>query len=268
MLLAGLPALTGADTGTGGYQSPMSYRGYDLVWSDEFDGDALDTADWSYETGDGCPELCGWGNHESQTYRKENVTVANGFLTIEARAEQIDGRNYTSGRINTQGKRFFKYGRVDIRAKLPRGRGPWPALWMLGENHPAVEWPRCGEIDIVEKTGKNEKKVLGTAHWWHDTPSPGSNASYGGNTTLEKGELADEFHVFSIVWDKSKIRWYLDGARKPYHELSIRPKELHEFREEFFILMNLAVGGSLGGRPDDSVLPQRMVIDYVRVFQK
>ncbi len=266
LVLAMLSAPAAADGD--GYESPLSYRGYDLIWQDEFDGDALDPASWNVQLGDGCPELCGWGNQELQYYQAENVSVADGVLTIEARVESAGGKPYTSGRVNTEGKRFFKYGRVDIRAKMPRGRGPWPALWMLGENHAEVGWPRCGEIDIVEKTGRNERKALGTAHWYHDTPEPGNNASYGGHTSITSGDLADEFHVYSVVWDKRKIRWYLDGARKPYHEIDIKPKELDEFREEFFVLLNLAVGGSLGGRPDDAVFPQRLVVDYIRVFQR
>ena len=159
------------------------------------------------------PNEQGWGYGGLQPW---TASVADGVLTIEARVESAGGKPYTSGRVNTEGKRFFKYGRVDIRAKMPRGRGPWPALWMLGENHAEVGWPRCGEIDIVEKTGRNERKALGTAHWYHDTPEPGNNASYGGHTSITSGDLADEFHVYSVVWDKRKIRWYLDGARKLY----------------------------------------------------
>ena len=146
----------------GGYESPLTYPGYSLVWSDEFSGNTLNTNDWTHEIGNGCPNLCGWGNSELQSYRSQNSTVADGHLTIEAKRENSGA--YTSSRIKTQGKKFFKYGRIDIRAKVPRGNGLWPAIWMLGESISSVGWPRSGEIDIMEMIGGNNSTTLGTAH--------------------------------------------------------------------------------------------------------
>ncbi|MGB5259002.1 MAG: glycoside hydrolase family 16 protein [Gammaproteobacteria bacterium] len=247
---------------TGGYQSPLSYPGYTLVWNDEFSGTALNLANWSYETGTGNG---GWGNQELQYYRSQNTSVANGLLTIEARQENFGGRNYTSSRLKTQGKQTFRYGKIDIRAALPRGQGLWPALWMLGKNFPTVGWPASGEIDIMEMIGGsgNEGTIYGTAHW----DNAGSNAAYGGNTSLASGTFADEFHVFSIEWDSTSIRWLLDGVQ--YHVLSITDPSLSEFQQEFFFIFNVAVGGTWPGSPDGSTyFPQRMLVDYVRVFQK
>jgi beta-glucanase (GH16 family) len=244
----------------GGYESPTSYPGYTLAWRDEFSGAALNTSDWTYELGGG-----GWGNNEAQYYRAQNTSVANGHLTIEARQENFGGRNYTSSRLITKDKQSFRYGRIDIRAVMPEGQGMWPALWMLGSNISSVGWPRSGEIDIMEMVGGSgrEDTVHGTGHWDND----GSYASFGRSYTLNSGTFADEFHVFSIEWDSSQIRWYVDGQQ--YNALSISSAGLSEFREEFFFIFNIAVGGNWPGYPDGStVFPQRMLVDYVRVFEK
>lgn len=249
-----------------GYVSPESYGGYKLVWRDEFEGNVL-SSDWVFELGDGCPTLCGWGNNELQWYRKENVKVENGYLIIQARQENFGGKNYSSSRIKTQGKQSFKFGRVDIRATLPKGQGIWPALWMLGDNIGQVGWPKCGEIDIMEMVGgegtAKNNTVHGTVHWDNN----GSHAEFGGFVTLREGIFNDNFHVFSIIWDEKKIVWLLDN--EPYHEIDITPANLSELRESFFFLFNVAVGGNWPGNPDGStIFPQQMVIDYVRVFQK
>lgn len=248
---------------SGGYVSPLSYPGYTLAWNDEFDGTGLNPGDWTHETGDGCPSLCGWGNNELQYYRSQNTTVADGLLVIEAREESFGGRNYTSSRIKTQNKKFFRYGKIDIRAALPRGQGLWPALWMLGESITSVGWPASGEIDIMEMIGGGgrEDTVHGTVHWDNN----GTYASYGGSTTLGSGTFADQYHVFSIEWDSSAIRWYVDGVQ--YHVISITPADLSEFHDNFFFLFNVAVGGNWPGSPDATTyFPQRMYVDYVRVF--
>ena len=244
----------------GGYESPTSYPGYTLAWSDEFSGAALNTSDWTPELGGG-----GWGNNEWQYYRAENTSVANGYLTIEARKENFGGRNYTSSRLITKNKQAFQYGKIDIRAVLPEGQGIWPALWMLGSNISSVGWPGSGEIDIMEMVGGSgrENAVHGTGHWDNN----GNYASHGDEYTLNSGTFADEFHVFSIEWDSSQIRWYVDGQQ--YNALSITSAGLSEFREEFFFIFNIAVGGNWPGYPDGStVFPQRMLVDYVRVFEK
>ena len=249
-----------------GYNTPESYEGMVLAWSDEFEGTELNEDDWNFEIGDGCPNICGWGNNELEYYTKSNTLLTDGFLVIEARKENAGTRNYTSSRITTQGKQSFKYGRIDIRAVLPRGQGIWPALWMLGNSISAEGWPACGEIDIMEMIGGGEGKddvVHGTTHWEHS----GQYASYGQSYQLANGIFQDEFHVFSITWDEEYIRWFVDDNM--YNEILITPAELSEFQEEFFLIFNVAVGGNWPGSPNNgTVFPQRMIVDYVRVFQE
>ncbi|MCX2742749.1 family 16 glycosylhydrolase [Mangrovivirga sp. M17] len=243
-----------------GYTTPLSYDGYTLVWQDEFDGSAL-SSDWTHEIGTGSN---GWGNNELQYYRSENTTVADGYLTIEARKENFSGQNYTSSRIVTMGKQSFQYGRIDIRATLPEGQGIWPALWMLGSDFPTVGWPSCGEIDIMEMIGgqNRENTVHGTVHWDNN----GSHANYGGSHTLSSGTLSDKFHVFTIIWDSTSITWYIDDFK--YHEIDITPAGLSEFHDKFFFIFNVAVGGDWPQKPDaTTTFPQQMIVDYVRVFQ-
>ncbi len=252
---------------TTGYESPMQYEGYSMTWNDEFNSNTL-SSDWVFEIGDGCPNLCGWGNNEQQFYRRENTEVKDGFLIITAKREQVGGKNFTSSRIKTQAKKNFQYGRIDIRAAMPRGQGIWPALWMLGESITTVGWPACGEIDIMEMIGGaatgRDNTVHGTLHWDNN----GSYSYRGGKKTLTDGAiLADNFHVYSIIWDEAKITWLLDDVI--YHEQDISPSSMDEFREPFFFIFNLAVGGNWPGNPDSStVFPQQLAVDYVRVFEK
>lgn len=246
---------------TNGQTSPLSYDGMSLIWQDEFNGDALETSYWTHEIGTGNN---GWGNNELQYYREENTTVHDGYLTIEAKEENYEGRIYTSSRINTKGKQSFKYGRIDIRAKLPKGKGIWPALWMLGDTFPTVGWPFCGEIDIMEMIGgeTNDGIVHGTVHWDNN----GQYASYGGGYTNPSGIFYDEFYVFSIVWTSESIIWYVNDIQ--YHIIDITPEELSELHNSSFLIFNVAVGGNWPGSPDNrTIFPQRMYVDYVRVFQ-
>ncbi len=244
-----------------GYTTPLSYDGMDLVWADEFTGNTLNSSIWKHEIGDGCPNLCGWGNNELEYYRAQNTTLANGVVTVEARQENFGGRNYTSSRIKTQGNYAFKYGRVDIRAKMPRGKGMWPALWMLGSNITSEGWPSCGEVDIMEMIGGKESITYGTAHW----DFQGTYASDGDNYDNQVG-IDDEFHVFSIDWDPNRIIWYFDD--KEYYTLSITDPEMSEFHQSFFFILNVAVGGNWPGSPDATTeFPAQMQVDYVRVFQ-
>jgi beta-glucanase (GH16 family) len=244
-----------------GYSTPLSYPNMTLVWNDEFDGNSL-SSDWTYDIGNG---NWGWGNNELEYYRTDNATVENGLLTITAKQESFGGQNYTSSRIKTQGLKSFKYGRIDIRAKMPFGQGIWPALWMLGDNISTVSWPACGEIDIMEMVGgtATDKTVHGTAHW---ADASGSRAQNGSSNSLSNGRFNDEFHVFSIVWDTNSIKWYRDNIQ--YHVLNTTPADLAEFDERFFFIFNVAVGGNWPGNPDaTTVFPQKMIVDYVRVFQ-
>ncbi|MFM7644359.1 MAG: family 16 glycosylhydrolase [Sphingomonadales bacterium] len=250
---------TGAPTS--GFISPLTYPNMSLVWQDEFNGASL-SSDWTYDIGTGS---WGWGNNELQYYKQDNAVVADGILTITAKNENFNSSNYTSSRIKTQGIKSWKYGRIDVRAALPYGQGIWPAIWMLGDNITSAGWPACGEIDIMELiggAGANDRTVHGTVHWSNN----GTHAQYGGSKTLPSGKFADNFHVFSITWDANSIHWLLDNVE--YHSIDTSPADMAEFREKFFIIMNVAVGGNWPGSPDAStVFPQKMYVDYVRVFQ-
>ncbi len=248
-----------------GYTSPLEYEGYKLVWHDEFDNSSINTDYWVFETGDGCPNLCGWGNAEWQYYRQENAWIdqEENVLTIEARRENFGGRQYTSTRMKTQDKKSFQYGRFDIRAVLPKGQGIWPAIWMLGNDITTVGWPKCGEIDIMEMVGGSgrENTTHGTLHWDNN-----GHVYTGGSYTLPSGTFADEYHVFSIIWDETSIKWLVNNLQ--FHEIDITPAHMTEFHQEFFFLFNVAVGGIWPGYPDaTTVFPQQMKIDYIRVFQ-
>ncbi len=252
-----------------GYTTPTSYAGYDMVWNDEFDGNTLNLDDWTYELGDGCPSLCGWGNNEEQYYtsQSDNIYFLDGKLIIEAKQETFGGKSYTSTRIKTEGKQFFKFGRIDIRAKLPEGRGIWPALWMLPNEWVYGGWPTSGEIDIMEMVGHQASTVHGTAHWG---PATGNSINSGNARSLSGGaKYIDEFHVFSIEWEENSIKWYVDDVL--YHELTNASvgSNIYPFNENFFFLFNVAVGGNWPGSPDSSTtFPQRMIVDYIRVFQR
>lgn len=237
-------------------------QNWELVWSDEFDATTLDASSWTRETGGH-----GWGNNELQYYTNRDVNsfLENGHLVIQALEENYGGRQYTSARIKSQNKRFFKYGKFEASLKLPYGQGLWPAFWMLGQNIPTVGWPACGEIDIMEMIGgpNRDNTSYGTAHWEDN----GQHLQSGGNYTLSSGIFADDFHKFTIIWEYQSIRWYVDDNL--FYTLSITPFDRTEFHKEFFIILNVAVGGNWPGPPDSStVFPQRMEIDYVRVYEQ
>jgi hypothetical protein len=241
-----------------GYTTPLNYPNYTLSWNDEFNGTLLSN-DWTHELGNGNN---GWGNNELQYYREQNTSLENGYLKITAKQEYYGGKNYTSSRIKTQGNVLHTYGRIDIRAKLPFGQGIWPALWMLGDNFPSVGWPSCGEIDIMEMiggNGYNDRTVHGTAHW-----ESNGHAEYGGSNSLSSGRFADEFHVFSIIWTSSSIVWLRDDIQ--YQVIDIT--NLSAFHNNFFFILNLAVGGNWPGSPNAStIFDQTLLVDYIRVFQ-
>jgi hypothetical protein len=226
------------------------------VWSDEFEtAGAPDPEKWTYDLG----KNGGWGNQEVQTYTKnaENVIVADGILKITAKKE-TDG-SYTSARLKTQGLYSFKYGRIDIKAKLPKAAGTWPALWMLGDNINVVGWPQCGEIDIMEQKGDDKVSTLGTFHWWNTTD--GVYGSFG-----EKKEVLNsstEFHVYSLEWTKDKVTVIVDGSTV----VAMDNKANLPFNEKFFLVMNVAMGGTLGGAIDPAFTQDSMEIEYIKVFQ-
>ena len=255
---------TNLSTDNAGYTTPVTYPGYSLVWSDEFSGTNLDLSVWNQEIGNGNN---GWGNNELEYYTNStrNTFVSSGNLIIEARRETFGDFLYTSGRMTTQGKKYFKFGRIDIRAKLPYGQGIWPALWMLGINISSAGWPACGEIDIMELIGSFPGRVTGTMHW---KPLGASSTNKGANYSLSSGDFSQQFHVFSIVWTQDNIKWYVDDQLFLNNTAFDVGSANYPFNAEQFFIFNVAVGGNWPGAPDYTTLfPQRMFVDYIRVFQ-
>lgn len=246
-----------------GYSTPNTYPGYALAWSDEFEGNSISNTNWTFESGNNN----GWGNNELENYtnRTQNAFVSQGNLIIEAREESYQGYNYTSARMITKGKKVFTFGRVDIRARVPKGRGVWPALWMLGSNIDAVNWPACGEIDIMELLGQEPNKMYGTLHWGANTAA---HESKGANYILGAGSFDEQFHVYSMVWKEDSIKLYVDDVEFFEADKTDFATSDYPFNKDFFFLFNIAVGGNWPGSPDaTTVFPQRMVVDYIRVFQ-
>ena len=240
-----------------------------LVWSDEFDGPKLDFTKWAVEE-----NAHGGGNNELQCFvdRPENVRVENGLLVIEARKEvfSLSGqtRQFTSARIRTKHRADWTYCRVEVRAKLPRGRGIWPAIWMLPTAEKYGGWAASGEIDIAEVIGHEPHQVHGTIHFGGKWPR---QQSAGKPFALARGTFADDFHIFAMEWERDAFRWYVDGQlfatqTKWRSEGAPFPAP---FDQPFHLLLNLSVGGNWPGPPDaQTVFPQRMLVDYVRVYQR
>lgn len=237
--------------------SPLAWsQNWQLVWSDEFTNGI--GPDWVFETGTGSG---GWGNNELQYYRQQNATVSNGQLVITARNESFGGMNYTSARMKTQGRKSWRYGRIEARIAIPSFTGSWPAFWMLGDNITSVGWPACGEIDIMEHVN-TETQTHGTIHWQDHNSNYASYSGSTGNSSVSS------FHVYAIEWDASAIRWYLDGNL--YHEANISGgvNGTGEFHNNFFIILNMAIGGNWPGfNVNNGALPASMYVDYVRVYQ-
>jgi beta-glucanase (GH16 family) len=240
-----------------------------VTWSDEFDGpngSSPDAAKWVSETGGN-----GWGNHELEYYtaRPRNAHMENGKLIIEAAQERFTGpdgvtREYTSARLKTHGKFTQKYGRFEARIQIPSGRGIWPAFWMLGDNIASTPWPECGEIDIMENIGSEPATNHGSMHG----PGYSGGNPLTGNYVLPSGRLADAFHVYAVEWEPSQVRFYVDDhlyeTRSP---ADVPAGKRWVFDHPFFVILNVAVGGDFPGNPDAStVFPQRMLVDYVRVY--
>ena len=244
-----------------GYDAASSYPGYSLVWSDEFNGNSLDPSVWNFETGNN-----GWGNNELENYtsRANNATLQNGKLVIHALKENYGGSSYTSARLTTQGKKEFTYGRIDIRAILPQGKGIWPALWMLGSNINTAGWPACGETDIMELLGQEPTKVYGTLHYG----TLADHGQRGGNFVLNTGKFSDQFHVFSLEWQQDQVKLFVDTTLYlTVNKTDVIPYT-YPFNAPFFFIFNVAVGGDWPGSPDGTTyFPQWMIVDYVRVYQ-
>ena len=239
------------------------------IWSDEFDNaGAPDSTKWNYDLGDGCPNVCGWGNNEAQYYTRDskNVRVEDGHLIIEAHKDSLGGKAYTSTRIVSKMKGDWLYGRIEVRAKLPKGKGTWPAIWMLSTDDNYGGWPASGEIDIMEHVGYNPGVIHGTIHT--ETYNHGKGTQKEGKITVE--DCMDTFHVYAIDWTKDKMDFFVDD--KLYHTVTRDPDEDFKgwpFDQRFHLIMNIAVGGNWGGKEgiDDTIWPQRMEVDYVRVYQ-
>lgn len=240
-----------------------------LDWSDEFKGDTIDETNWSAQVVE-----AGRFNEEWQRYTNSsnNAYIEDECLVIKAIHEgEVHGIDqYTSARLHTANKRSWKYGKIAARIKLPQGEGIWPAFWMLGtnidENGGDTPWPQCGEIDILELYGsKDDAAIEANMHY---ADKSGEHASMGAVTyELEEGVFADAFHVFELEWDANTMRWLVDG--KEYASAPISADDASEFHREFFILLNVAVGGTWAGRPDQTTsFPQCMYIDWVRVYKK
>ncbi|MES2126636.1 MAG: glycoside hydrolase family 16 protein [Pseudomonadota bacterium] len=261
LYLAALLSLAACSGGGMAQSTPAAAPAWELAWSDEFDGPSLDHSKWVEETGGN-----GFGNHELQYYtsRSDNVRVSGGHLVIEARSEAFGGMAYTSARIKSAGLKEMSYGRYEARIKMPKGQGIWPAFWLLGADIGSTGWPRCGEIDIMENIGKEPAIIHGTLHG----PGYSGEHGFGNPSALASGIYADDFHLFAVEWERGEIRWYRDGIL--YH--TARPSLVSGdwvFDHPFFVILNLAVGGDWPGSPDAStVLPQQMLVDYVRVFRR
>lgn len=228
-----------------------------VLFEENFEGTQLNMDYWNYEEGDGCPNLCGWGNNERQIYNREYVEVEDGNLVITA--DKV-GDTYFSGKINSKDKIEFQYGVIEVRAKLPKGKGLWPAIWMLGHNIDQVGWPASGEIDVMEYVGREPHVIYTSLH----TPASHGNTVNSRKTNVE--DIEEGFHTYKTIWSKDNIQFFIDGD----HVYTFTPKKYDQdhypFWKPFYFLLNMAVGGNFGGpEVDDSIFPQKFYIDYIKV---
>lgn len=234
---------------------------WELVWSDEFNGSALDKSIWVQDDGG-----FGWGNNELQYYRagSSNTYMDKGNLVLVAKKENFQGKSYTSSRMHTWGTKEFLFGKIEVRAKLPKGQGIWPAIWLFPFGR---EFPRSGEIDIMELVGHKANEVWGHVHFGNSE----TDRSYEGEKfVLDNTTFSDDFHNFSIEWERDKIQWFVDGKLF----FTITPQTVKQYHypfndEKFHLILNIAVGGNWPGSPNSStVFPQEMRLDYVRYYKK
>jgi len=259
---------------------PEPEEEWELVWSDEFDGDSLNAANWDVQVGDGTAEgIPGWGNNELQWYQADNLSVADGNLTISARAENVEGYGYTSGRIRTFEKFEFTYGRVEASVKAAPGQGLWSAFWMMPTDSPYGTWAASGELDIMEVINADTdlERVYGTAHYGFSWPL--QQQSQGPATPVE--DPSGDFHEYALEWSGNELRWYVDGVnyqtltRDGWYTYYYAGREIGyqvgagaaPFDVDFHLLLNLAIGGTLPGEVGEGAIPSDMVVDYVRVYR-
>jgi beta-glucanase (GH16 family) len=275
-LIGGLLFLTPSNCGGGTAAQPPALRpstGWTVSWSDEFasvNGSTPDPSKWTYDIGGG-----GWGNQELESYTShaQNAQIQNGILVITAQQETFTGtdgitRSYTSARLKTQTLFSHSYGRFEARIKIPKGQGIWPAFWLLGNDIGTVDWPKCGEIDIMENIGREPGINHGSLHG-PSTVAPTSDLT--GTTVLPTGRgFADDFHIYAIEWEPLAVRFYVDANNYATFTQSQWPAGGQwVFDHPFFVILNVAVGGSWPGSPDPTTqFPQQMLVDYVRVYTK
>jgi beta-glucanase (GH16 family) len=247
--------------------STETQQNWRLVWSDEFnDGNLPDTTKWNYDTRG---NEYGWGNNEAQWYtvaNPENCRIENGILRIRAKKEPVFGKNYSSARLTTKNKGDWKYCKVEVRAKLPSGRGTWPAIWMLPTENAYGGWPKSGEIDIMEHVGFNPDTVFSTVHTGRFNHMIGTQV--GKKTGLPTATT--QFHLYTTEWEENEIRSYVDGVHYFTFKNNGEGFEAWPFDQPFHLILNLAIGGGLGGQKgiDDSLFPHILEVDYVRVYQR
>lgn len=231
-----------------------------LIWSEEFNANKLDKNVWNYKNGFG-------HNYEEQYYtsRNKNIKIEDGHLVIEARKEDYKDSEYTSARINTSGKQHFKYGRIEISAKLPKGNGTWPAIWMLGENRARDGYPACGEIDIMEHVGKSPSEIHGAIHF----PEKNNKELISSSKKFALPLSSDTFHTYAIEWNENSITYFVDDVS--YHCFNIEDAEREGreniFEKPFYLIINLALGGNWAGEIDDTIFPARFYVDYIRYYK-
>ncbi len=277
-MLALTATLACGDGESSGIATPPA-REWVLAWSDEFDGASgagIDPAKWRYDTGDGCSEgICGWGNGERQHYTDspDNISLnGQGQLMIVARQApsgltcHYGPCKYTSGKINTRGKMSAAPGRIEARIKLPVGQGLWSAFWMLGQRHPGVPWPVCGEIDVMENKGSEPGSTSSAVHG----PGYSGNTPFVHSHALTRSTASDGFHTFAVEWDSAHVRFFVDDTA----HYGITHEAVEKFgasilNQSFYLIINLAVGGAFDGDPQsEAIFPATMLVDYVRVYKR
>ncbi|WP_194774743.1 glycoside hydrolase family 16 protein [Pararhodonellum marinum] len=246
--------------------SPLEYEGLQLVFQEEFQS-SLSSENWIVEEGDGCPSVCDWGNNELQYYREQNVEVINGNLVVTAKKEDFGGKEYTSGRINTRGNFEFTTGRIDIRAKMPKGQGMWPGLWLLGSNILDVTWAEAGQVVIAQLIGGNEdgrdNTIVANIFWENNEGEIQFDAQ---SNRLRSGIYNDKFVVFSLIKNETEVRWLINDIE--FHRVNITGPEFDPIKNPSNLIISLAVGGDSPGAPDETTqFPQKLEIDYIRVFE-
>lgn len=245
------------------FVASLNAQDFELVWEDNFEGNTVDLTKWKLDTGNGCPDLCGWGNNEKQHYKAENAKIEDGNLVITATKTS---NHYTSAKLISQAQGELTYGRIEVRAKLPKGKGLWPAIWMLPVDWDYGGWPKSGEIDIMEHVGYAPNKVFGTVHTEAFNHTKGTQQ---GDSILVN-DLSTAFHTFAIEWSESQIDFFVNDSKYfTFQNQEGYTSAEWPFDKPFQLILNLAVGGNWGGKYgiNDAVFPQQFVIDYVRFYQ-